>query len=127
MGKSVRIVDDDESIRELYVTYFANKGYDTIGAADGEEALKILAREKVDLMILDLAMPGLQGEEVMDTMVVHPTWKDIPIIVESALGQETGRPQKLKARFEGKLRFAFFQRPNSLEKLEKVIGEILVL
>ena len=127
MSKQVLIVDDDKDIRELYVPYFTMKGYDTVGAADGEEGLQILARETIDLVILDLAMPGIQGEDVMQKMAEHPKWKNIPINVESALGAETGRPQKLKERFKGKLRFEFFQRPNTLEKLEKAMGEIIAL
>ena len=127
MAKKVLIVDDDADIRDLYVPYFAQRGYATIGAVDGETGLEILAREKVDVVVLDLAMPGIQGEDVMQKMADHPEWKKIPIIVESALGPETGRPQKIRERFEGKLHFEIFQRPNSLEKLEQVLSEIIAL
>jgi CheY-like chemotaxis protein len=127
MPKKVLVVDDDQSVRELYVPYFAMKGYDTVAAIDGEEGMAILAREKIDLIVLDLAMPGMQGEDVMEQIAQNPEWKNIPIIVESALGPETGRPQKVKERFSGRLRFEIFQRPNSLEKLQQAMGEMIAL
>jgi len=127
MKKKVLVVDDDPTVLELYVPYFTMKGYDTVGAVDGPEGLAILGREKIDVIVLDLAMPGMQGEDVMEKIAQNPDWKKIPIIVESALGPETGRPQKVKERFTGRLRFEIFQRPNSLEKLQEMMGEMIAL
>ena len=127
MAKTVMIVDDDSGVQNLYGPYFKSKGYDVKAAFDGKEALAILEKEKVDLILLDLAMPELTGEELMERIVKNPEWKDIPIVIESALGPETGRPQKIKKQFTGKLNFVFFQRPSSLEEVNETIRRLLVL
>lgn len=125
--KKVLIVDDDQVVRELYVPYFAAKGYDAAAACNGKEALVIMKKEKVDLLILDLAMPEMTGEDVMQAMAGNPEWETIPIIIDTAVSSASGRLDKIKATFTGKLRFAFFQRPTSLEKLNDAISQILIL
>ena len=79
------------------------------------------------LIILDLNMPEMTGEEVMQAMAGHPVWKQIPIIVDTAVDPATGRLEKIKSAFGDKLRLEFFQRPTSLDELNEAIGGILIL
>ena len=62
---TVLVVDDEEAIRELMVTALATKTRDVLAAASGDEALEILKRTEVDLVLLDLSMPGLDGLEAI--------------------------------------------------------------
>ncbi len=123
MAKKVLIVDDNESALQVYMAGFRMKGYDVIAAPGGQEALDALAKEKIDLVILDLAMPGVQGEDVMEKMATTPEWKEIPILVDTALGAETGRINKVKATFKDRLRVSYFIRPHSLEQLFNAVQE----
>jgi CheY-like chemotaxis protein len=123
----VLVVDDDQAVRTLYVPYFAKKGYDVSAAANGREALGILNKEKVDLIILDLNMPEMTGEEVLEAMASHPNWKEIPIIIDTAVSPTSGRLDVIKKAFSGKLHIGFFERPTSLEELNEAIGRILIL
>jgi DNA-binding response OmpR family regulator len=114
----VLIVDDEKEIRDLVEIYLKGEGYITIKAGDGEEALEILEKDKVDLIILDIMMPKLDGIEMC--LKVRET-RNIPIIMLSAktqdmdkiLGLNTGaddyvskpfNPLELIARVKSQLR-----------------------
>jgi len=62
--EKILIVDDEEAIITLMVHAFSRAGYDTISAQSGEDALKILEQDKIQVMFLDLNMPGMDGIEL---------------------------------------------------------------
>src|SRR5439155_561327 len=59
----ILIVDDDASQRSLLDSFLAGQGFDTLPVESGEEALKVLQREEVNMMISDVRMPGISGLE----------------------------------------------------------------
>lgn len=63
--QTVLIVDDEEEIRDMLKTYLRREGINAIGCKNGAEALEKIAREKVDLVILDIMMGELDGFEVL--------------------------------------------------------------
>ncbi len=85
MAKKIMVVDDDKNIVDYLVTIFADNGYETVGAFDGDEALKLLAAEKPDLVTLDLEMPKEWGPRFYRKMTQMPEFKDTPVIVISGL------------------------------------------
>ena len=60
--KKILLVDDEESIQLLYHEEFVDDGYQVVGAMNGEEALKKFTADPPDLVILDIQMPGLDGQ-----------------------------------------------------------------
>lgn len=64
MKKNILIVDDEEKIREVLLSYLQNEGYECKEAANGKDTLAIIEKGRVDLVILDLMLPDLKGEEV---------------------------------------------------------------
>ena len=60
---NVLVCDDDREIVEAIEIYLSQEGYKVLKAYDGEEALKVLDREKVDLLIIDVMMPKLDGKD----------------------------------------------------------------
>lgn len=76
--KSILIVEDDVEIHNLIKEILENEKYKVVHAYSGTEALMILEKEKIDLILLDLMLPGLNGDEIVKIV------KDIPIIVISA-------------------------------------------
>lgn len=76
--KNILIIDDDIHIGNMLEEVLAKEGYSTARAFSGTEALLYLSSKKPDLVLLDLMLPGLNGEEVL------PHIKDIPVIVVSA-------------------------------------------
>ena len=63
-GATVLVVDDEKKIREILVSYLEAYGYRAISAGGGEEALALFARHQISLVLLDLMLPGMTGEEV---------------------------------------------------------------
>ena len=76
--KTILIVEDNTDIHNLLKEVLENEKYRVLDSYSGTEALMVLEREKVDLILLDLMLPGLNGEEIIKKI------KDIPIIVISA-------------------------------------------
>jgi DNA-binding response OmpR family regulator len=76
--KKILIIDDDIHIGNMLVETLTREGYGVIRAYSGTEALLVLSQTKPDLVLLDLMLPGLSGEEIL------PKIKDIPVIVVSA-------------------------------------------
>ena len=76
--KRILIIEDDISIHECLEELLRNNGYDTCNAYSGTEALLLLEKEKYDLILLDLMLPGMNGEQIIEKI------KDTPIIVLSA-------------------------------------------
>ncbi|WCN39593.1 response regulator transcription factor [Aneurinibacillus uraniidurans] len=62
--KSILIVDDEEKIREVVVSYLEREGFRTVEAQTGRSALQVVKEEAVDLVVLDLMLPDISGEEV---------------------------------------------------------------
>ena len=77
-GYKVLIIDDDVYIGNMVAEALGKEGYETLRAYSGTEALLVLDRARPDVILLDLMLPGLSGEELL------PKIKDIPVIVVSA-------------------------------------------
>lgn len=80
--KTLLIVDDDSNIRLLLRDEFAERGYNVVTAVDGEEAVISFHEQSVDLVILDLRMPKLDGGGVLKT--IRSSNKIVPIIIYTA-------------------------------------------
>lgn len=76
--KTVTIIDDDITIVNMLEEILRDNGYNVLSAASGTEALELLSRQSSDIVLLDLMLPGLDGEEIL------PHIKDIPVIIISA-------------------------------------------
>ena len=86
--QNILVCDDDKQIVEAIDIYLTGEGYHVIKAYDGYEALKILDSTPVDLMILDVMMPGLDG--IRTTLKVRET-SSIPIIILSAKSEDNDK------------------------------------
>ncbi len=84
----ILIVDDEEDILELIQFNLLREGYRTTAVGTGEEAIKKVRNEKIDLMILDLMLPGIGGFEVTREIRKTPQVSDIPIVMLTAKGEE---------------------------------------
>jgi len=90
-GEKILVVDDDIQIRRALRNALSARGYEVILVVNGEEALTRAALDLPDMVILDLAMPGLSGFDVCREL---RTWSNIPILVLSVKDKET---DKIKA------------------------------
>lgn len=84
MPSNVLIVDDSRSVRMVMRRILDISGFalgDCLEAADGLEALRILMREKVDIVVTDINMPNMDGEEFMQQIASDPYLRRIPVMV----------------------------------------------
>jgi two-component system alkaline phosphatase synthesis response regulator PhoP len=84
----ILVVDDEEDILELVRFNLAREGYSVICTTTGEETLKIAPKEHLDLILLDLMLPGIDGLEVAKALKNDPKTRDIPIVMLTAKGEE---------------------------------------
>jgi DNA-binding response OmpR family regulator len=87
-SRRVLVVDDEPSIREVLRRYLATDGYVVTEAADGEQALKVLAESPADVVLLDIMMPGLDGLEVLRRLRAS---SDAFVLLVSARTEEVDR------------------------------------
>lgn len=80
----IMVVDDDVTLRSLLVASLERAGYSTIAAATGEEALALFEKNKVDLILLDVIMPDMDGFVTME--YIRAT-SDVPIVILSAMSR----------------------------------------
>jgi len=80
-SKKILVVEDSRTQRIIICRMLKQNGYDTVEAGDGYEALGQLDKEKPDLILLDIVMPGIDGYKVMSLIKEKPSMKNIPIIM----------------------------------------------
>ncbi|MBU5437812.1 response regulator transcription factor [Tissierella sp. MSJ-40] len=136
--EKILIVEDEKEIANLIEIYLSNDGYRVLKAFNGKDALDILSKELVHLVILDIMMPGIDGLEVCRRIRQD---KNIPILMLSAksedmdkiMGLSTGaddyltkpfNPLELMARVKSQLRRYLYLNPKSTENISNGIINI---
>ena len=118
MSKRILVVDDEADVRAFLTAVLKKRGYQTLTAVDGGEALAITNAEKPDLIILDLMMPGQTGTDFYRNLTKDKELSRIPIIVVSGLA---GRHLALREPV------AVFDKPIDPDQfgaaVEKALGE----
>lgn len=89
--KTILIVDDEEVIREVLANYVGSIGHTTIQADNGRKALHSIQEQNPDLILLDIAMPEMDGIEVLSHLKRSEEAKNIPVIIISAIEEEESR------------------------------------
>ena len=83
IGKTILIVEDDHFISKVYSKWLTLSGANIETANDGALGLRVLSEKKIDLILLDLGMPGLNGYDTLIELKKNPQTKDIPVVVLS--------------------------------------------
>jgi DNA-binding response OmpR family regulator len=83
----ILVVDDNESNRDMLSRRLIHEGYAVCMAASGQEVLALLKNEAVDLILLDVMMPEMDGYDVLKELKADSLWRDIPVIMVSALDE----------------------------------------
>lgn len=79
--KNILLVEDNSTSRQAIKSALCKEGFSVIEASDGIEAIKFLAGQQPDLIILDLYMKGMDGLKVLSIIKTDPNWKELPVIV----------------------------------------------
>ncbi|HVP67784.1 MAG TPA: sigma-54 dependent transcriptional regulator [Anaeromyxobacteraceae bacterium] len=110
------IVDDEVNIRRVLSAMLKREGYEVSAAGDGEQALAVLSRSPVDVVITDLVMPRLGGLELLKR--VSADFPDVPVIMITAHGTVDTAVEAMKAGA-----FDYITKPFDQEELKKVIAK----
>ena len=87
----ILLVEDDQSLREIYGIRLVAEGYEIISAGDGEEALAAAVRERPDLIVSDVMMPKISGFDMLDILRSTPETQKIKVIMMTALSSDDQR------------------------------------
>ncbi len=117
IGTNILIVDDEADIRNMISIYLKNEGYEVLEAADALEAFDVLKENRVDLIILDVMMPGMSGVEAC--MTIRQSY-NMPIIFLSAKSEDLDKIHGLASGAEDYVTKPF----NPLELMARVKSQL---
>jgi two-component system, OmpR family, aerobic respiration control protein ArcA len=120
--KNLLIIEDDESMRSAYQRVFTGEGYALKMAADATELSRVLDDEMIDLIILDVGLPWVNGFELAQLLKDHKDLKKIPLVFVSASGSQEDMKKAFEIGADD-----YIKKPFDVEKLKKTIGTLLKL
>lgn len=91
----IAIIEDDIAIVQMYRMKFESEGYNVVTAGDGEAGLELVKNESPDIVLLDLMMPEMNGDEMLIKLRKESWGKDVPVIVLTNMG-ESEAPKSIK-------------------------------
>jgi DNA-binding response OmpR family regulator len=118
MRRRLLIVEDDPTLRQALTFNLTREGYEVTSAADGEAALEAARSDRLDLVLLDVMLPGMSGVEVL--RVLRREGINTPVIILSAKGDEIDRVVGLKVGADDYVAKPF-SRPELLARIEAVL------
>jgi two-component system, chemotaxis family, chemotaxis protein CheY len=121
MAKTIMIIDDSVSLRQVVAIALTSSGYDAIEACDGQDALAKLTGQKVHLMICDVNMPNMDGITFLKQVRAHPTYKFTPVIM---LTTEAGEEKKKEGQAAGAR--AWVVKPFKPEQLLVAVSKLIL-
>jgi CheY-like chemotaxis protein len=116
MSDTIMVVEDDEELQDFYTMMLEGEGWRIIRAYDGLEALETLQREIPDLIVLDMLMDEMMGDELYFALKEEPRFAEIPIVIASVLSEE--RCRHLMAR---DVQAIFLRKPFSRQQLLEAV------
>jgi CheY-like chemotaxis protein len=83
MGVRVLVLDDQEYLRDIIAVILGDAGYPALAVANTQEALQQLEELQPDLLVLDMALPGISGLEFLDQLRADPRWTTLKVLMVS--------------------------------------------
>ncbi len=118
--KRVLVVDDEIYIVHILEFTLTMEGYEVLTAADGEEALRRIANDSPDLVVLDIMMPRMDGYEVLRRLRADDEFRHLPVILLSAKGRPIDRETGLEIGADD-----YIVKPFSPRRLLEKIHDLL--
>jgi DNA-binding response OmpR family regulator len=95
----ILVIDDNRSLVHIVERLLQKEGFEVLTAFDGTQGLKKARRERPDLIILDIIMPGIDGYQVSRRLQAHPDTAAIPVLMFTVLGQTEVEPADNPGRY----------------------------
>jgi CheY-like chemotaxis protein len=117
-GRRILVVEDDPAMSEILRLLLEDSGCDILTAATGQEALELAREQTIDLITLDLGLPGMDGRELLRRLRGDPQTGEIPIIVVTGMRYVPRSDERIEA---------VLQKPFDASELENTIRRLLHL
>lgn len=114
--KTVLVVDDEPAMRAVVRAILGDEGYAVLEAPHGPAMLELLARERADLVLMDVMMPGGDGREAYRELRAWQDLADIPVVMMSAAVRPTGLDPSIAA---------FLRKPFDLDHLVSLVADLI--
>jgi len=118
--RKILIVEDDLSNLELFSDIINMAGYECIHASNGENAIEIAKREKPDLILLDIQLPGLDGMAVKNFLKSSDETRDIKVVALTAYAMKGDREMFLNEGFDG-----YISKPIKMKEFLQTIQDYI--
>ena len=115
--RTILVVDDESAIRDLIVAVLEDEGYRAIGAGSGRRALELIAVEAPDLVLMDIMMPEMDGQEALRRLRQLERSAPLPVILMSAAFTADRLDQQIAA---------FLPKPFDLDLLLEIVARALL-
>lgn len=119
-AKTVLVVEDSDPTRRLIEMCLVIEGLDVVHCADGESGLELAGELLPDVIVLDIALPGIDGWEVLERLRANAATRNIPVLVATAHDSSVTRQKAQKATAD-----AFVGKPFDLAHLRSAIDRLL--
>jgi CheY-like chemotaxis protein len=113
---NILVVEDHQDLREMLAVLLESEGFDVQTATNGAEALKRLDEARPALILLDLMMPVMTGDEFRERQLADPRHRDVPVICMSAVHDGRVRAERIHAD-------EYFQKPLDFEQLLRAVRQ----
>jgi CheY-like chemotaxis protein len=113
---TILVVEDHADLREMLVVLLEGEGFSVKTAINGADALTCLAESRPSLILLDLMMPVMTGDEFRQRQLADPRYRDVPVICMTAAHDGRARAERIRAD-------AYFQKPLDYEQLLTVVRD----
>jgi len=100
-AERILVVEDNEKNMKLFRDVLQAKGYDSVEATTGEEAVELAGEHTPDLILMDVQLPGIDGIEALARIRSNPTTAPIPVVALTAQAMQGDRERFLEAGFDG--------------------------
>jgi DNA-binding response OmpR family regulator len=117
---TILVVDDDPEIVTMLSLRLGKRGYRVVSATDGNAALAAAHRERPDLVVLDVMMPGKTGWEVARTLRHDPVSGNVKIVMLTAIGEQVN---EMTSPLYGA--DAHIDKPFEFERLEEIVAKLV--
>lgn len=118
--KSVLVVEDNPLIMELVRTLLVSFGYEPVEAMDGSLVPELCKKNKLNIILLDIQLPGIDGLEVLKLLREDPATREIPVIALTAHAMRGDEDKFLKAGFSG-----YISKPIDIHRFKSVIAQFV--
>ena len=123
--KKILIVDDDRDLSDLTRSVLARGGYEVFISHDSSMGIDMAKKQKPDLILMDIMLPGINGAEVVKVLKSEPVLRDIPVLFFTALLSDADKYNTEGIQVDGKHYTAIakpYEIKDLLEKVKKILG-----